>query len=47
MTTICKKAEIFNIEITPENNEQSKIFELKPFDVINIRRMAMYENLKW
>jgi protein involved in polysaccharide export with SLBB domain len=38
-----QKAEIFNIEITPENNEQSKNFELKPFDVINIRRMAMYE----
>jgi protein involved in polysaccharide export with SLBB domain len=30
--------EVFNIEITPENNEQSKNFELKPFDVISIRR---------
>jgi hypothetical protein len=28
-----QKAEVFNIEITPENNEQSKNFELKPFDV--------------
>jgi protein involved in polysaccharide export with SLBB domain len=38
-----KKAELFNIEITPENNEQAQNFELKPFDVVNIRRMAMYE----
>jgi protein involved in polysaccharide export with SLBB domain len=38
-----QKAEVFNIEITPENNEQSKNFELKPFDVISIRRIAMYE----
>jgi protein involved in polysaccharide export with SLBB domain len=37
-----QKAEVFNIEITPEN-EQSKNFELKPFDVISIRRIAMYE----
>ncbi len=37
------KAQIFNIEITATDNEQSKNFELKPFDVINIRRMAVYE----
>ena len=37
------KAELFNIEITPNNNEQAKNFELRPFDVINIRRMAVYE----
>ncbi|CAM4030329.1 SLBB domain-containing protein [Flavobacterium weaverense] len=37
------KAELFNIEITPDNNEQAKNFELLPFDVINIRRMAVYE----
>jgi hypothetical protein len=37
-----KKAELFNIEITPDNNEQSKNFSL-PFDVINIRKMAVYE----
>jgi hypothetical protein len=41
-----QKAEVFNIEITPENNEQSKNFELKPFDN-KYRRIAMYENLKW
>jgi protein involved in polysaccharide export with SLBB domain len=37
------KAQIFNIEITATNNEQAKNFELKPFDVINIRRMAVYD----
>jgi protein involved in polysaccharide export with SLBB domain len=37
------RAEIFNIEITPENNEQAENFVLAPFDVVNIRRMAVYE----
>ncbi|MDG2433856.1 SLBB domain-containing protein [Flavobacterium sp.] len=37
------KAELFNIEITPDNNEQVKNFVLNPFDVINIRKMAVYE----
>ncbi|WP_367773623.1 SLBB domain-containing protein [Flavobacterium sp. WC2421] len=37
------KAELFNIEITPENNEQAKNFALSPFDVVNIRRMAVYD----
>jgi protein involved in polysaccharide export with SLBB domain len=37
------KAEIFNIEITADNNEQLKNFDLKPFDVVNIRKMAVYE----
>jgi protein involved in polysaccharide export with SLBB domain len=37
------KAELFNIEITPENNEQAVNFSLYPFDVINIRKMAVYE----
>jgi protein involved in polysaccharide export with SLBB domain len=37
------KAEIFNIEISPDNNEQAKNFELRPFDVVNIRKMAVYE----
>jgi hypothetical protein len=41
------KAELFNIEITPDNNEQSKNFSLFPFDVINIRKMAVYENRRW
>lgn len=35
------KVELFNIEISPESNEQSSNFELKPFDVVNIRRMAV------
>jgi protein involved in polysaccharide export with SLBB domain len=37
------RAELFNIEITPENNEQAENFILAPFDVVNIRRMAVYE----
>ena len=37
------KAELFNIEISPDNNEQAKNFELRPFDVVNIRKMAVYE----
>ncbi|WP_338646143.1 SLBB domain-containing protein [Flavobacterium sp. KS-LB2] len=37
------KAELFNIEISPDNNEQAKNFELHPFDVVNIRKMAVYE----
>jgi protein involved in polysaccharide export with SLBB domain len=37
------RAELFNIEITPGNNEQAENFVLAPFDVINIRRMAVYE----
>jgi protein involved in polysaccharide export with SLBB domain len=37
------KVELFNIEITPDSNEQSTNFELKPFDVVNIRRMAVNE----
>ena len=37
------KVELFTIEITPENNEQVNNFILAPFDVINIRKMAMYE----
>jgi len=37
------KVELFNIEITPDSNEQASNFELKPFDVVNIRRMAVTE----
>lgn len=37
------KVELFNVEITPDSNEQSTNFELKPFDVINIRRLAVME----
>jgi len=38
-----KKAELFNLEIDASNNEQLNNFELKPFDVINIRKMGVYE----
>jgi protein involved in polysaccharide export with SLBB domain len=41
--TSSARAELFNIEITPENNEQAENFVLAPFDVVNIRRMAVYE----
>jgi protein involved in polysaccharide export with SLBB domain len=37
------KVELFNVEITPDSNEQVANFELKPFDVVNIRRMAVTE----
>nr|WP_315156034.1 SLBB domain-containing protein [uncultured Flavobacterium sp.] len=37
------KVELFNIEITPESNEQAANFELKPFDVVNVRKMAVTE----
>lgn len=38
-----KRIELVELEITADNNEQIKNFILKPFDVINIRRMAVYE----
>jgi len=38
-----KRIELLEFEITAENNEQIKNFILKPFDVINIRRIAVYE----
>lgn len=38
-----KRIEIFELEINGGNNEQIKNFALMPFDVINIRRMAVYE----
>ncbi|MDI1307241.1 MAG: SLBB domain-containing protein, partial [bacterium] len=37
------KVQLFNIEITANNNEQLKNFALQPFDVVNIRKMAVYE----
>lgn len=37
------KAELFNLEIDVNTNEQAKNFDLKPFDVVTIRRMAVYE----
>lgn len=42
-STNTSRAELFNIEITPGNNEQAENFVLAPFDVVNIRRMAVYE----
>ncbi|WP_281310649.1 SLBB domain-containing protein [Flavobacterium flavigenum] len=38
-----KRVELVELEITADNNEQVKNFVLKPFDVINIRRMAVFE----
>ncbi|BFM42319.1 SLBB domain-containing protein [Flavobacterium sp. CFS9] len=38
-----KRIELVELEITANNNEQIKNFVLKPFDVINIRKMAVYE----
>ena len=37
------KVELFNIEIDASNNEQVTTFLLQPFDVINIRKVAVYE----
>ncbi|MBC7888545.1 MAG: SLBB domain-containing protein [Ferruginibacter sp.] len=37
------KAELFNLEINTSDNEQVKNFGLQPFDVINIRKMGVYE----
>ncbi|WP_281336380.1 SLBB domain-containing protein [Flavobacterium eburneipallidum] len=37
------RVQLFNLEITPGNNEQIKNFALEPFDVVNIRRMSVYE----
>lgn len=41
-----KLIELVNLEITADNNEQMKNFMLKPFDVINVRRVAVYEKPK-
>lgn len=38
-----KRVELIDLEISADNNEQIKNFELKPFDVINVRKMAVYE----
>jgi protein involved in polysaccharide export with SLBB domain len=37
------RVQLFNLEIAADNNEQIKNFALEPFDVINIRKMAVYE----
>lgn len=41
--TNSSRAQLFNIEINPGNNEQAENFVLAPYDVVNIRRMAVYE----
>lgn len=38
-----QRVQLFNLEIFAGNNEQIKNFILAPFDVVNIRRMAVYE----
>nr|WP_315223160.1 SLBB domain-containing protein [uncultured Flavobacterium sp.] len=38
-----KRIELLELQITSDNNEQIKNFVLQPFDVINIRKMAVYE----
>lgn len=40
------RAELFNITISPENNEQARNFDLQAFDVVSIRRMAVFEKPK-
>ena len=37
------RVELFDFEISTDSNEQLKNFQLRPFDVINIRRVAVYE----
>ncbi|MES2239769.1 MAG: SLBB domain-containing protein [Bacteroidota bacterium] len=38
-----ERVELINLEISSANNEQLKNFVLQPFDIINIRRIAVYE----
>lgn len=38
-----QRVQLFNLEIFAGDNEQIKNFILAPFDVVNIRRMAVYE----
>lgn len=39
-----KRVEVLNIEINAQNNEQLENVELFPFDVINIRKLPVYEH---
>jgi protein involved in polysaccharide export with SLBB domain len=41
--TNLQKVELIKLEISTDNNEQAKSFNLKPFDVVNIRKMPLYE----
>lgn len=38
-----KRIELIQFEISTNNNEQAKNFVLSPFDVVNIRRIAVFE----
>jgi protein involved in polysaccharide export with SLBB domain len=37
------RSKLFNLEITSDSNEQIKNFVLEPYDVVNVRRMAVFE----
>jgi protein involved in polysaccharide export with SLBB domain len=37
------RVQLFNLEIAADNNEQIKNFALEPFDVVNVRKMSVYE----
>lgn len=37
------RSTLFNLEINADSNEQIKNFALEPYDVINVRRMAVFE----
>ena len=37
-----KQVELYNLELTGDNDEEVKSFLLEPFDVVTIRRMAVY-----
>jgi protein involved in polysaccharide export with SLBB domain len=37
------RVQLYNLEISADHNEQIKNFKLAAFDVVNIRRMAVYE----
>ena len=39
---VTERIELFTVNITPQSNEQATIFMLQPFDVINVRKMAVY-----
>lgn len=36
------KIQLFDITINPETNEQAKNFALEPFDIVNVRRLPVY-----
>jgi protein involved in polysaccharide export with SLBB domain len=41
--TSSSRVTLFDFEITTDSNEQLQNFQLRPFDVINIRRLSVYE----